>query len=55
MDKEPTRQVRWDGATSKMPADLLDRAMVWGLKQKPPLRKKTEVLVALIELGLKRT
>ena len=50
MEPKPTRQVRW---TSEFPADLLDKALIWGLKQAPPLRTKSAVLAALVRKGLK--
>ena len=49
MGVKTTKQVR----TSELPTDLLDKAMIWGLKREPPLRTKTEVLTELLKRGLK--
>jgi hypothetical protein len=48
-----TKQVRWKTETSSMPTEILNRALIWGLQQDPPIRGKTEVVIALIERGLK--
>ena len=48
--KVKTKQVRW---TTEFPEELLGRALVWGLRQKPPLRGYTPVLTALIRRGLR--
>ena len=47
-----TKQVRWKTETSSMPSALLNRALVWGLQQTPPIKGKTEVVVALLEKAL---
>lgn len=46
-----TQQVRW---TSEFPRELLLKAKIWGLRQKPPIQKKTAVLVALVKRGLEK-